>query len=172
MLDREKFITAAEGRWKTVKYATTDCQAFVEVCAKEAGYTFNSRGSNDMWRNYLSSKGDCASFPLAAGDIVFKHRAESSKLPSRYQGDGLGDFYHVGIVTAASDSSFVVCHSANGTDNGKRDVFTSQAALAKVWTHAGTLLNTADSPATSTTVDDSKEEAIAKLEEAIELLKK
>lgn len=170
MLNRQQFATAAESRWKTVKYATTDCQAFIEVCAKEAGYTFNSRGSNDIWRNYLVSKGDTASYPLTIGDIVFKHRAESSKLPVRYQGDGLGDFYHVGIVTG----NYTVCHSANSKENGKRDVFSSQAELAKVWTHAGTLKNTGTVAADTTsstlgTVDTAA--AIEKLEEVISLLK-
>lgn len=95
-----------------------------------------------MYRNYTVRKGKTASFNPALGDIVFKWRAESSKLPERYRGDGIGDMYHVGIVTQATDGKYVVCHSSNSTDNGKRDVFSSLDALARTWQYAGTLKNT------------------------------
>jgi len=135
------FADAAERKYKTVEYKNTDCQAFVEECAKEAGHKFNARGTNDMWRNYMSAKGNTSSFPLTIGDVVFKWREESNKLSERYRGDGNGDIYHIGIVTGLNP--FTVCHSANSKENGKKDTFDSIAALAKTWSKCGTLKNTA-----------------------------
>lgn len=140
MLNRATFAATAQEKVKTVQYKDLDCQAFVEYCAKKAGYTFNARGSNDIYRNYLAAKGLTASFPIAIGDVVFKHRVESSKLPSRYHGDGIGDMYHIGIVTAVAP--YQVCHSANSKDNGKVDNFSSLDALAQTWQYSGTLKET------------------------------
>lgn len=162
MIDRNKFAAYAENNWQKVDYKKTDCQQFVEDAAKYAGYTFNARGTNDMWRNYMAAKGNTASYPLAVGDVVFKWRAESSKLPERYRGDGEGDCYHIGIVTGVSP--YTVCHSANSTDNGKKDSYSSLADLAKVWTRCGTLKNTASA-------SSSLDEAIFHLEAATKILK-
>lgn len=163
MIDRNKFATTAESRVQTVKYKELDCQAFVEACAKDAGHYFNARGTNDMWRNYMGMKGSTASFPLEIGDVVFKWREESDKLPQRYKGDGCGDFYHIGIVTETSPT-LRVCHSANSKENGKIDKFRSQEELAKVWQYAGTLNNTASS-------SSSLADAIKLIEQALAILK-
>lgn len=142
MLDRMKFAAAAEQNVDTVVYAKCDCQAFVEKCAKEAGYAFNARGSNDIFRNYTEVSGSTSDASLSVGDVLFKWRQESNKLPSRYQGDGIGDMYHIGILTVAADGQYIVCHSANSRDNGKRDKFSSHAALADTWGYWGVLKNT------------------------------
>lgn len=165
MIDRKLFAETAEQKYKTVKYKECDCQAFVEACAKAAGHYFNARGTNDMWRNYMSSKGSTSSFTLAVGDVVYKWREESSKLPERYRGDGNGDFYHIGIVTNLNP--YTVCHSANSKENGKKDTFTTLDALAKTWSHCGTLKNT------SATLDEDKDiaAAIEHLEAALEILR-
>lgn len=169
MLDRKKFAEAAEKKYKTVKYADTDCQAFVEACAREAGYVFNSRGSNDMYRNYTLRKGLTADYNLTLGDIVWKWRPESSKLPTRYHGDGIGDMYHVGVVTAVGDQ-ITVCHSSNSKENGKKDTFNSLSSLANTWQYAGTLKTTADlADDTDQPIDVS--EAIKHLEAALAILK-
>lgn len=165
MLDRKIFAQTAEEKVKTVVYKQMDCQAFVEYCAAKAGYKFNARGTNHIWREYLAAKGSTASFPLAVGDVVLKWRAESSKLPERYRGDGNGDFYHIGIITNLNP--ITVCHSANSTENGKKDTFTSIADLVKVWSHCGTLKNTADTTDSSSALD----EALEHLEAAKKILK-
>lgn len=144
MIDRKKMIEEAERLWRLIDYDITDCQQFVENCAKVAGWTFNSRGSNDMWRNYLKVKGLTQTFKLQVGDLVFKWRKESDKLPEQYRGDGIGDMYHVGIVTAVDKNEYVVCHSASSKADGERDVFTSLTKLASAWKYAGTLKNTED----------------------------
>lgn len=167
MINRTKFCEAAETRVKTVKYKECDCQAFVEACAKDAGYYFNARGTNDMWRNYMDFKGSTISFPLEVGDVVLKWREESDKLPDRYKGDGEGDFYHIGIVTSLFPT-IRVCHSANSKDNGKVDKFNSQEELGKVWQYAGTLKNTAAADPTN----PSLATAIGLIEEALSILKK
>lgn len=167
MINRQIFAQTAEEKVKTVVYKQMDCQSFVEYCAAKAGYKFNARGTNDIWRNYLAAKGSTASFPLAVGDCVLKWRAESAKLPERYRGDGNGDFYHIGIITCLNP--ITVCHSANSTENGKKDTFTSIADLAKVWSHCGILKNTAT--AVETPASSSLDEAIAHLEAAEKILK-
>lgn len=156
MINRLKFAETAEKNYKTVEYKKVDCQQFVENCAKAAGHTFNARGTNDIWRNWLAAKGNIASFPLAIGDVVFKWRQESDKLPARYKGDGNGDIYHIGIIT--NIAPLTVCHSANSRDNGKRDTFSSLDDMEKVWQLAGTLKNTEAA---------QKQDAAAVLEEVI-----
>ena len=140
MINRQKFAEAAENKYKTVKYKETDCQAFIEECAKEAGYKFNARGTNDIWRNYMAAKGYTSAFALAVGDVVFKWRKESNRLPERYRGDNDGDIYHIGIVTGLNP--FTVCHSANSKENGKKETYDTQAALSEFWQLCGTLKNT------------------------------
>ena len=144
MIDRKKMANEAERLWRLVDYSITDCQQFVENCAKVAGWAFNSRGSNDMYRNYLKAKGLTQTFTLQIGDVVFKWRKESDKLPSQYHGDGIGDMYHVGVVTVVEDNKYVVCHSASEKADGERDVYTSLSKLASAWKYAGTLKNTAE----------------------------
>lgn len=165
MINRKTFAAAAERDYKTVKYTETDCQQFIENCAAEAGYKFNSRGTNDMWRNYMDEQGGTAFYPLAIGDVVYKWRAESDKLPSKYRGDGLGDFYHIGIITGIEP--YTVCHSANSKENGKKDTYSTKEQLAAVWTHCGTLKNTA---AENSTEKLSIDAAIVLLEEAKKIL--
>lgn len=163
MIDRNKFAEYAENNWKTVEYKKVDCQQFVENAAKYAGYTFNARGTNDMWRNYMAAKGNTSSFPLAIGDVVFKWREESNKLPEKYRGDKQGDIYHIGIVTGLNP--YTVCHSANSKENGKRDSFDSIAALSKVWSKCGTLKHTE-----SETAKPDMAEAIELINKALEIL--
>lgn len=165
MINRKTFAAAAERDYKTVEYKKVDCQQFVENCAKEAGHKFNARGTNDMWRNYMSSKGNTSSFPLAIGDVVYKWREESEKLPSKYRGDGNGDFYHIGIITGVNP--YTVCHSANSKENGKKDTYSTQQQLAAKWSHCGTLKNTA---AENSTEKSSINDAIVMLKNAIEIL--
>lgn len=160
MIDRIKFAQEAEKKWKTVKYKEVDCQQFVENCAAAAGYKFNARGTNDIWRNWLAAKGDTFSFPLAVGDVLLKWRQESDKLPARYRGDGSGDIYHIGILTSLAP--LTVCHSANSRDNGKRDIFSSLSALSAVWQYAGTLKNTAEAAESA-----QKEDAAAAIDDII-----
>ena len=164
MINRKLFADAAEHKYKTVEYKKTDCQSFIEECAKEAGYTFNARGTNDIWRNYMAAKGNTSSFPLAVGDVVFKWREESNKLPERYRGDGNGDIYHIGIITGLNP--ITVCHSANSKENGKRDIYDNQAALAKVWSKCGTLKHTE-----SETAKPDLQDAIELINKALEILK-
>lgn len=167
MINRNLFARVAETKYKSVDYKKCDCQAFVETCAKEAGHTFNARGTNDMWRNYMQAKGSTSSFPLAVGDVVFKWREESEKLPARYQGDGNGDFYHIGILTGIEP--YTVCHSANSKENGKKDSFSSLDALAKTWSHCGTLKNT-EEEASSNEAIEAIDNIIADLEKLKKLV--
>lgn len=81
-------------------YEEMDCQAFVEYCVKQCGGSMAYAGSNDMARNvaYLATIENAkAEGKLVPGAGLLIHADDESGLPAKYQGDGLGDFNHVGF---------------------------------------------------------------------------
>ena len=172
-VDRSKFAAAAIQKVKTVIYSQCDCIAFVKQCFAAAGGSLKAIGTNDCYRNYMSNKGLTTSYNIQVGDVVFRWREESDKLPARYRGDGIGDMYHIGVVTKV-EGGYEICHSSNSKDNGKVDKFNSKGDMAVKWKYAGTLKGTAatpsPSPAPTPTPDVSG--IISLLEQAITLLKK
>lgn len=53
-------------------------------------------GSNTMWRKYTVKRGKIGEIELKPGMAVFKWRNDG-KEPAQFQGDGMGNFYHVGL---------------------------------------------------------------------------
>lgn len=160
--NRIAFANAAKQLVKTVIYTQCDCIAFVKKCFSSAGGSCKAVGTNDCWRNYMLAKGKTTAYNIQVGDVVFRWRQESSKLPDKYHGDGIGDIYHIGVVTKV-DGGFEVCHSSNSKENGKVDKFNSKAELAAKWKYAGTLKGTGEAADLS--------QVISLLEQAISLLK-
>ena len=82
-------------------YADMDCQDFVEEAVQRAGGTMEYSGSNDMARNAIVWMGTIenaeAEGKLVPGAGLMIHEDDESGLPAKYQGDGLGDFSHVGL---------------------------------------------------------------------------
>ena len=81
-------------------YQEMDCQALIEQAVRNVGGQMDYRGSNDMARNaaWLGTLENArAEGKLAPGALLFIHEDDESGLPARYQGDGFGDFSHVGI---------------------------------------------------------------------------
>ena len=170
--DRSKFAAAAKQLVKTVIYKQCDCIAFVKKCFTNAGGSCKAIGTNDCWRNYMASKGKTTEYPIQVGDVVFRWREESEKLPSKYHGDGIGDIFHIGVVTSTS-GGYEVCHSSNSVDNGRCDKYNSRADLAARYKYAGTLKGTANVVATNPpAATNNVKEIISLLEKAITLLKK
>lgn len=126
-------------------YAKIDCQAFVEACVNDSGGEMAYAGSNDMARNGIVWMGTVdnaiAEGKLIPGAGVMIHEDDETDLPRKYQGDGLGDFNHVGLYLGAD---LAVQDYAKGT-NYKRicDVAHSSSSMERVagstiqngWTH-------------------------------------
>lgn len=155
VLNRQKFIEYAETHWPSVIYAKTDCQQFVEDAAKYAGWAFNSSGSNDMYRNYLKTKGSTLNFKMRAGDVAFrmlKPGEEGYDLPGRYANHAdKNDYFHVAVLTEIKDGKYTVCHSSGHKSNGRRDTFNSLSEFAKRYPCVGTLKNTSEPKGTPVT---------------------
>nr|DAD76695.1 MAG TPA: protein of unknown function (DUF1287) [Siphoviridae sp. ctQJR51]DAF96527.1 MAG TPA: protein of unknown function (DUF1287) [Siphoviridae sp. ctHj524] len=81
-------------------YQEMDCQALIEQAVRNVGGQMDYRGSNDMARSaaWLGTLENArAEGKLVPGALLFIHEDDESGLPAQYQGDGLGDFSHVGL---------------------------------------------------------------------------
>ena len=112
-------------------YQEMDCQALIEQAVRNVGGQMDYRGSNDMARNaaWLGTLENArAEGKLAPGALLFIHEDDESGLPARYQGDGFGDFSHVGM--------YVGENALTDTDkNGQRrecDVVHSSQSMGRV----------------------------------------
>ena len=89
-------------------YSEMDCQAFVERCMSDVGYSRNLAGSNAWFRamTWTGTPEECiAEFgqvPNGALLFILKH---DGKEPAKYQGDGIGNASHIGIVTHRNDGA-------------------------------------------------------------------
>lgn len=84
-------------------------------------------GSNTIWRKHLNRKGRIErGTRLAPGMAVFKWKAEGDP-----QKDGLGNFYHIGLVTSADPLRIVHASSVGMRVKADTD--------ASAWSHWGTL---------------------------------
>ena len=125
-------------------YQEMDCQALIEQAVRNVGGQMDYRGSNDMARNaaWLGTLENArAEGKLVPGALLFIHEDDESGLPARYQGDGFGDFSHVGMYVGENAL----------TDTGKNgqrrecDVVHSSQSMGRVcgstlqngWTHVG-----------------------------------
>lgn len=125
-------------------YQELDCQALIEQAVRNVGGQMDYRGSNDMARNaaWLGTIENAqAEGKLVPGALLFIHEDDESGLPARYQGDGFGDFSHVGIYVGENALT-------DTNKNGQRrecDVVHSSQSMGRVcgstlkngWTHVG-----------------------------------
>ena len=91
-------------------YQEMDCQALIEQAVRNVGGQMDYRGSNDMARSaaWLGTLENArAEGKLAPGALLFIHEDDESGLPARYQGDGFGDFSHVGMYVG--DHKMIHC---------------------------------------------------------------
>lgn len=120
----------ADRKWKYVaggtKEGEVDCSGAFTYWYKMAG-SYMYHGSNTMWRNYAPKKGKIGELALVPGMAVYKHRNDG-KEPDKYKGDGIGNFYHVGLYIG--DGRVV---EAKGTRYGV--VYSD----IDEWTHCSTL---------------------------------
>lgn len=111
------------GRGLTPVLGTMDCQAFVEACLKECGYSHNWTGSNAMWRDmqWKGTPEECKKQfgRIPEGAWLFIWTSDTSSALPKYQKDGEGNATHVGVYTGqgkgaahSSSSRKGVCQSA------------------------------------------------------------
>lgn len=126
-------------------YAQMDCQDFVEECVQRAGGAMEYAGSNDMARNAVVWMGTLdnaiAEGKLVPGAGLMIHEDDESGLPAKYQGDGLGDFSHVGLYIG--DELKIRDFAKNGIFRRDCNVIHSSSSMGRVagstlqngWTH-------------------------------------
>lgn len=126
-------------------YQQLDCQAYVEQAVINAGGSMSYLGSNDMARHaavWLGTLDNAkAEGKLVSGAGLLIHKDDESNLPARYQGDGLGDFSHVGLYLG--DDLAVQDKPKGSLLNKKCNCVHSSASMGRVagttvkngWTH-------------------------------------
>ena len=130
---------AITGDYVGIPYSKLDCQGFVEQVLKDLGVRkpdgtpYNWRGSNSMWRNYITWKGtieECkkkfGSIPLGA--FLFILKWDGGEVEKGYH-DGLGNASHVGLYVGESpmpymDKPCMDSQGNRGVDYCKLNVFT------------------------------------------------
>lgn len=120
---------AGSSAYNGIGYDVLDCQAFVEKVLKDCGYSYNWRGSNDMWRNALDWSGTYDEAVKKFGEIppgawLFTIKKDGKEDKSRYK-DGI-NAAHVGIYLGSGKAR----HSTTG---GVQYC----AVPAGRWTHVG-----------------------------------
>lgn len=94
-------------------YSKMDCQKFVENAMREAGLNMDLAGSNTWLREvnkngWIGSPEECkAKFGHVPTGALLFIRAFDGGEPAKYQGDGLGNASHIGIVTHRSGAAMV-----------------------------------------------------------------
>lgn len=104
---------AKSGDYVGIPYSQLDCQGFVEQVLKDAGIrkldgsVYNWRGSNSMWRNYITWRGtidECidkfGKIPLGA--FLFRVVDDGDEQLKGYH-DNLGNASHVGLYVGSED---------------------------------------------------------------------
>lgn len=125
---------AITGGYVGIPYSKLDCQGFVEQVLKDLGVrkpdgtVYNWRGSNSMWRNYITWKGtieECikkfGEIPLGA--FLFLIKWDGGEIDKGYK-DGLGNASHVGLYVGDSMYPCMDSQGNRGVDYCKLNVFT------------------------------------------------
>lgn len=90
-------------------YQQYDCISFVNLVRTTCGLARIINGTNSLWRSselyYKDTIANCIAQygAVPQGALLFKCHPEGSAgyntIPARYNGDGIGNFSHVGILT-------------------------------------------------------------------------
>lgn len=109
---------AINGGYIGLPYANIDCQGLVERILRDAGFSYNWRGSNHMWREALSERHEEKPDPdkVPAGAWVFTLKHDGTEVRRGYH-DNLGAAKHVGlylghntVIHSTSSGSACVCY--------------------------------------------------------------
>lgn len=116
---------AYKGNYIGIPYETLDCQGLIKKIIRDCGEKHSAKGSNDMWRNWLSMAGQKGNIEIIPGMLVFTIKNDKGEQKRGYF-DNLGNAAHVGLVLYDSK----VIHSTAGGVQWS-------TILDKRWTHAG-----------------------------------
>lgn len=110
MIDGNK-VASAGFAYLGTPYSVMDCQAFVERCLKDAGWTIDLAGSNAWYRlchqeGEVLTPAECVKKygTTPPGAFLFIHANDGGE-PEKYKGDGLGNASHIGIVTGTGEGA-------------------------------------------------------------------
>lgn len=133
---------AITGNYVGIPYKKLDCQGFVERVLQDLGLRkadgtpYNWRGSNSMYRNYISWRGtkeECiakfGSIPQGAFMFLVKHDGGEKK---RGYDDDLGNADHVGLYLGTSPLPCMDSQVSRGVDYCKENVFTHVGLMSKI----------------------------------------
>lgn len=139
---------AKTGNYIGIPYSKLDCQAFVEQVLQDLsvrkpdGSVYNWRGSNSMWRNYISWRGTIAECKAKFGEIplgafMFLIKNDGGEKEKGYN-DNLGNASHVGLYVGSTtyNGSVFSCMDSQ-EEKGSRPNAGVSYCKQNVFTHVG-----------------------------------
>lgn len=161
---------AKEGGYIGIPYKKLDCQGFVEQVLKDMGIrkadgtVYNWRGSNSMFRNYISWRGtieECRKQfgKIPEGAFLFRVKHDGGEVEKGYH-DDLGNASHVGLYVAGADYP---CMDSQESKGSRPNAGVSYCTLS-VFTHVGlmSMIDYSDIPGPDPAVP-TKADALAAL---------
>lgn len=171
---------ARDGGYIGIPYSKLDCQGFVEEVMKDAGVRksdgnpYNWRGSNSMWRNYISWRGtidECIKKfgEIPQGAFLFLLKNDGGEKERGYH-DELGNASHVGLYLG-DDEEYPCMDSQELKGSKRKNAGVSRCSL-NVFTHVG-LMSMIDYYNEPTPASDTvtREEALKALETLTKFIK-
>jgi hypothetical protein len=169
---------ASSGGYVGIPYSTLDCQGFVEQVLKdlgirkEDGTPYNWRGSNSMWRNYITWRGtidECVQKfgRIPQGAFLFLLKNDGGERERGYH-DELGNASHVGLYIG--DDAEYPCMDSQELKGSKRKNSGVSRCKLSVFNRVGlmSMIDYYNEPI-STTV--TREEALKALETLTKFIK-
>lgn len=120
-------------------YQEMDCQAFVERCMADVGYSRNLAGSNAWYRamTWTGTPEECVktfgSVPKGAFLFIL---SSNGKEPEKYKKDGIGNASHIGMKTGRNDGAI---HSSSSKGKVCTSVFKDKTIPNGGWNRVGLL---------------------------------
>ncbi len=120
-------------------YQEMDCQAFVERCMADVGYSRNLAGSNAWYRamTWTGTPEECVktfgSVPKGAFLFIL---SSNGKEPEKYKKDGIGNASHIGLKTGRNDGAI---HSSSSKGKVCTSVFKDKTIPNGGWNRVGLL---------------------------------
>lgn len=162
---------AVTGNYIGTPYSEWDCQAFVEQVLQDAGLrkpggaVYNWRGSNSMFRNFLSWRGSITECKnrfgkIPVGSLVFIVKHDGGEVAKGYH-DGLGNASHVGLFIGTSPNPVMDSQPTGGVQMRKLGPFTHVGLLDMIEYD----INTSTSTDTGTGTDADALRAIRTIRE-------
>ena len=133
MLMREKMaLRAKESLDEGILYRDKDCIGFIKWVAEECGFVFKTAGVNTAVRegvfSYVSPITNRAELPV--GCLLFIHDFNGGE-PAKYRGDGIGDYWHIGIYVGEKGCEVVHSSASRGC--------VAVSTLENAWNYYGEL---------------------------------